>query len=969
MASSSSTKYPSDQETDVIPEFEEFGGLSLNVEEDEEEYDVRWCLVGRFLNAGVIDIHDLQHGFRTERTLQRIGNYIGKYIKFDENNFSGVWREYFKIRVTINLDQPLKHRMKIRRLDRSDWFWVNFKYEHAPTFCFICGVIGHTDRTFPKIFDTPEGEIVKPYGSFMRATVQRSNKLIRSQWLRSGRGGRFDHEEGSQGKVVGINGGGDAGVNLDGGATSAVNLAPEFEENNEGNFDVNMVNDGEDFDEDMTISELKRKRKNSVGPGNLGFTKNGISENCISERGEYGYKKHGWGGPGITGSPGIMSTLSWNCRGLGNPRAIQFLKDLVVQKKPKFIFLCETLCGKNILEKVRLSLGYERMFVVEAHGHSGGLALLWKNSEEGEIIDFSDTHINILTHVHNMPTWRLVGIYGDANKSQRENTWGLIRQLTHDTRWPCLFIGDLNNVTSQRDKHGGRPYPERLIQGFSKVLADCNLVDMELHGHPFTWERGRGTTNWTEVRHDRALASLSWINHFLTAKLFNLHASSSDHCPIFMDPIIRNVFTGVKHFRFENAWLREPYCLQLVRDCWHENTTLSIQSKIYKCGEILAAWGKEITCNFKHQISTCKADIRRLKGKNDVVSVEAHCKAEKDLFERSILEAKDLVVKGGRLLVGSGENISITSDPWLPDIGNPFITSFHPSICDKKVKCLLTMDGTKWEIEIINDLFNDRDKDLILSSPISPSNVVDTWYWSKENSGCYSVKSAYALLQELKSASVQSTNSGPWREIWSLKIPPKVKEMLWRTLSNCLPTRVQLIHRRVHIDLACPRCNREAETSAHCIVGCNFAAACWRFAVTNTDLVLDGYFEMLKAMLFKLDRVHGMVVWITEALGVKEVLSWIKNSNFSNITVETDSLVTVQALRSSVIMGSPFGSCIEECKGLRSSLNNVNFRFVKRSANRVTHAFARALWLFADRSYSGSSIPSNILDVIVQEML
>ncbi|KAM6600624.1 hypothetical protein CsatA_020233 [Cannabis sativa] len=215
MASSSSHMDPNDPDTEVTLNEEEFGGLSLDAEEDEEEYDVRWCLVGHFLNAGIIDIqamqhmmaflwkpgkglyvkelaqnrflfqfyheidikkvingsqwtfdrkqlifkrlkvgdnprsivlnrldmwiqiHDLQHGFRTERTLQRIGNYIGKYIESDEHNFNGVWREYFKIRVTINLDQPLKRRMKIQRLDSSNWFWVNFKYEHAPTFCWV----------------------------------------------------------------------------------------------------------------------------------------------------------------------------------------------------------------------------------------------------------------------------------------------------------------------------------------------------------------------------------------------------------------------------------------------------------------------------------------------------------------------------------------------------------------------------------------------------------------------------------------------------------------------------------------------------------------------------------------------------------------------------------------------------------------------------------------------------------------
>lgn len=54
-----------------------------------------------------------------------------------------------------------------------------------------------------------------------------------------------------------------------------------------------------------------------------------------------------------------MSTLSWNCRGLGNPRVVQFLMDMIIQKKPKIIFLCETLCRKEKVDRVRNLIGFE----------------------------------------------------------------------------------------------------------------------------------------------------------------------------------------------------------------------------------------------------------------------------------------------------------------------------------------------------------------------------------------------------------------------------------------------------------------------------------------------------------------------------------------------------------------------------------------------------------------------------------
>ncbi|KAK1379781.1 hypothetical protein POM88_026525 [Heracleum sosnowskyi] len=62
-----------------------------------------------------VQIHDLRAGFMTERIVKEVGNYIGCFVESCPRNFTGVWKEYLRVRVTVDLSKPLKRRMKIRK--------------------------------------------------------------------------------------------------------------------------------------------------------------------------------------------------------------------------------------------------------------------------------------------------------------------------------------------------------------------------------------------------------------------------------------------------------------------------------------------------------------------------------------------------------------------------------------------------------------------------------------------------------------------------------------------------------------------------------------------------------------------------------------------------------------------------------------------------------------------------------------
>lgn len=192
----------------------------------------------------------------------------------------------------------------------------------------------------------------------------------------------------------------------------------------------------------------------------------------------------------------------------------------------------------------------------------------------------SHHHIDIEATVEGFGCWRLTGLYGEPDRNKRRKTWDLLRNLSSDSNLSWSLIGDMNNVLSQRDKKGGEPYPNWLIECFNEVVTKLELVDMDLIGHQFTWERGRGKPEWMEVRLDSVLTNQDWLYMFPWAKLYNMEGSNSDHSLIMLIPKKGEGGRGQRKFQFENAWLLEPMCQYIVEDNWKEYEYNDIQTKL-----------------------------------------------------------------------------------------------------------------------------------------------------------------------------------------------------------------------------------------------------------------------------------------------------------------------------------------------------------------------------------------------------
>ncbi|CAN1216129.1 hypothetical protein LINPERPRIM_LOCUS512 [Linum perenne] len=187
------------------------------------------------------------------------------------------------------------------------------------------------------------------------------------------------------------------------------------------------------------------------------------------------------------------------------------------------------------MDEICVHFKFGDCFAVDARGHSGGLAALWKDTPQVTITSFSDNFINFL--VFDGVLWNLEDdTFTYFQKGREIELLGtcctLLVVINPEGKWCC--IGAFNDILSREEKRGLHARPQGFIDGFREAVSYCGLFDINLEGYPFTWSHSKGRPSVVALHLDRAMANEEWQLCYPHTRLVSLIVPTSDHTPVLL---------------------------------------------------------------------------------------------------------------------------------------------------------------------------------------------------------------------------------------------------------------------------------------------------------------------------------------------------------------------------------------------------------------------------------------------------
>jgi hypothetical protein len=342
-----------------------------------------------------------------------------------------------------------------------------------------------------------------------------------------------------------------------------------------------------------------------------------------------------------------MKILRWNCRGLGNPRIVRELRQLVKNKRPEVVFIMETKMLSTKLDPIRSKLGFKNVFGVDSCGKSGGLALFWQEEVKLEIHNYSRRHINAIVSGEGRTPWKLSGFYGHLDVSKRGEVWGLMRTLATFQPEAWVVIGDFNEIVESSEKQGVGNRPRSQMEAFQRVISDCGLSDLGYRGLKYTWLNCQEEGSFVRERLDRGMANAEWRFMFSVAEIYTELVECSDNYPILLSTrkVWQNSYKK-RGFIYDATWSQDIEFGDLIKKVWRAkglflDTWTTVKQKLDECKKELSRWKKNHVGVLERDIQEKSKQLQSLQEVEGVPDIGALKKLRTELM--ILKDQEDLV--------------------------------------------------------------------------------------------------------------------------------------------------------------------------------------------------------------------------------------------------------------------------------------------------------------------------------------
>lgn len=122
-----------------------------------------------------VRIRNLPFNCRSNDHVKAVASCLGELVEVEDDDI-GI-DKYCRVRVILDVRKPLRKKKKNIKNRKGDEVEIVFRYERIPFFCFLCGVLGHSERYCNNVSEEDRKKGFK-WGIYLRASPHKGRMQL-----------------------------------------------------------------------------------------------------------------------------------------------------------------------------------------------------------------------------------------------------------------------------------------------------------------------------------------------------------------------------------------------------------------------------------------------------------------------------------------------------------------------------------------------------------------------------------------------------------------------------------------------------------------------------------------------------------------------------------------------------------------------------------------------------------------------